>query len=48
MIGDDTQVLGVEIGKGEVQNFVFLLEIGEMLERIEVGVVAVVPPVTLQ
>ncbi len=34
VIGDHTQALGVEIGQREMANFAFLLQGGEMLERV--------------
>ena len=48
VIGDHAQPLGVEIGQGEVANLAFVTQIGEMLERVEIARVAVVPPMELE
>ncbi len=48
VICDDAQPLGVEIGQGEVANLAFVTQIGEMLERVEVAFVAVIPPMELE
>ena len=47
-IGDDAQTLGIEIGEGEMTYLALMLHVGEMLERIEVAAIGVVPPMELQ
>ena len=44
VIGDDTQALGVEVRQREMMNLTLALQIGEMFERVEVALVAIVPP----
>jgi len=40
VIGDDLQTLGVEVGEREVTDLAFVLQVGEVFERVEVALVA--------
>ena len=42
------QTLGVEIGEREMTYLALVLHVGEMLERVEVAAIGVVPPMELQ
>ena len=48
VLGDEPQPLGVEIGQREMADLAFLAQIGEMLERVEVARIGVIPPMELQ
>ena len=48
VIGDDAEALGVEIGQRQVADLAFAPQVGEMIERLEIALVAVVPPMELQ
>jgi hypothetical protein len=47
VVGDGAQVLGVEIGERKMTDLAFLLEVGEMLKRVKLAIVFVVPPMEL-
>jgi hypothetical protein len=48
MIGYHAQTVGIEIGQRKVTDFACLLQVCEMFERIEVVLVAVIPPMELE
>lgn len=48
MIADDPQPLGVEIGQPEMADLARLLQIGEMVERVEIALIGIIPPMKLQ
>ena len=48
MVGDDAKTLSVEVGERKMADHAFLLEVREMLQRIQVAIVFVIPPMELQ
>src|ERR1700719_1321800 len=48
MAGYHVQALGIEIGQPEVTDFAFVLEVCEMLERVEIARVLIIPPMELE
>lgn len=48
MIGDHAKALGVEIGEREMADPAFLPEVAEMLQRVQVAIVFVIPPMELR
>src|SRR5438477_12978278 len=47
-IDNDAEMLGIEIGQREVANFAFIAQVREMLQRVEIAPVAIIPPMKLQ
>ncbi len=45
---DDFEAFSIEVREREVLYFPFMLKIGELLERVEVVAVGIVPPMELQ
>ena len=47
-IDNDAEMLGIEIGQRDVTNFAFIAQVREMLQRVEIAPVAIIPPMKLQ
>ena len=48
MLGDGAEPLGVEVGQRQVTDLALALQVGEVAQRIEIALVAIIPPVELQ
>src|ERR1700747_3304466 len=48
MLGYDTEALGIEVGKRQMMDLAFVLQVGEMAESVKVAPVGVIPPMKLQ
>lgn len=48
ILNDDAQTLGVEVGESEMANPALMLKNSEVLERVEIAIVGIVPPMELE